>query len=178
MSILETERLILRPWLITDLDDLYEYSKDEQVGSMAGWKPHTSKEDALKALEKYITQEYHWAIVLKADNKVVGAIKLNPDNNRGKYYAKAISFVLSPIYWGQGIMTEGVKRIIQYAFDEVKIDLLSAFHYSENKKSKRVIEKCGFEYETTLLKSVKRYDGKLMDMVCYCILKKDYYLTT
>lgn len=174
MSILETERLFLRPWLLTDLGDLYEYSKDERVCSMSGWKPHTSKNEAIKALEQYITQEYHWAIVLKAENKVIGAIKLNPDNNRGEYYAKAISFVLSPIYWGQGIMTEAAKCVIKYAFEELKIDLLSAFHYSENYRSKRVIEKCGFEYEITLHQSVKRYDGKLKDMVCYCILKNNY----
>ena len=174
MRDLETERLILRPWLLTDLEDLYEFSKDERVGSMAGWKPHTSKNVATKALEQYITQEYHWAIVLKAENKVIGAIKLNPDNNRGKYYAQAISFVLSPIYWRQGIMTEAAKCVIGYAFDELKIDLLSAFHYPENYRSKRVIEKCGFEYEITLHQSVKRYDGKLMDMVCYCILKSNY----
>ena len=175
MSILETERLLLRPWLFTDLDNLYEYSKDERVGPMAGWKPHANKNEAIKALEQYITQEYHWAIVLKTENKVIGAIKLNPDNNRGKYYAKAISFVLSPVYWGQGIMTEAVNKVIHFAFDEIKIDLMSAFHYPENARSKRVIEKCGFEYEITLFQSVKRYDGKLMDMVCYCILKNSYH---
>ncbi|MBQ7338432.1 MAG: GNAT family N-acetyltransferase [Clostridia bacterium] len=178
MSILETERLILRPWLLTDLEDLYEYSKDEKVASMAGWNPHISKDDAVNALNQYITQEYHWAIVLKSENKVVGAIKLNPDNNRGKYYAKAISFVLSPIYWGQGIMTEAAKSVIRYAFNELEIDLLSAFHYSENYRSKRVIEKCGFEYEITLPKSKQRYDGQLFDMVCYCILKDKYYVNT
>ncbi|MBO5938530.1 MAG: GNAT family N-acetyltransferase [Clostridia bacterium] len=175
MSILKTERLILRPWSPTDLDDLYEYSKDARVGSMAGWKPHISKDEAIKALDQYITQEYHWAIVLATENKVVGAIKLNPDNNRGKYHAKAISFVLSPNYWGQGIMTEAAKIVIQYAFDELNIDLLSAFHYSENYRSKRVIEKCGFEYEITLPKSSQRYDGQLFDTVCYCILKSKYY---
>ena len=71
-------------------------------------------------------------------------------------------------------MTEAAKCVIGYAFDELKIDLLSAFHYPENYRSKRVIEKCGFEYEITLHQSVKRYDGKLMDMVCYCILKSNY----
>ena len=175
MSILETERLLLRPWLFTDLDNLYEYSKDERVSPMAGWKPHANKNEAIQALEQYITQEYHWAIVLKTENKVIGAIKLNPDNNRGKYYAKAISFVLSPVYWGQGIMTGAVNKVIHFAFDEIKIDLMSAFHYPENERSKRVIEKCGFEYEITLFQSVKRYDGKLMDMVCYCILKNSYH---
>ena len=175
MNFMETERLILRPWLPTDLDNLYEYSADERVGPMAGWKPHIRIEEAQKALGEYMSQKYNWAIVLKAENKVIGSIKLNPDNNRGKYYAKAISFVLSPFYWGKEIMTEAAKRVICYAFNEVKIDLLSAFHYSENLRSKRIIEKCGFEYEITLSQSCKRYDGKLMDVVCYCILKDDYY---
>ena len=174
MNSMETERLILRPWRATDLDDLYEYSADDRVGPMAGWKPHISSEEAQKALDEYVSQANHWAIVLKAENKVIGSIKLNPDNNRGKYYAKAISFALSPLYWGKGIMTEAVKRVIRYAFDEIKVDLLSAFHYSENLRSKRVMEKCGFEYEITLYQSGKRYDGKVMDMVCYCILKDDY----
>ena len=175
MNSMETERLLLRPWLTTDLNDLYEYSTDKRVGSMAGWKPHESIEEARKALDEYISQENHWAIVLKSENKVVGSIKLNSDENRGKYYAKSISFVLSPSYWGKEIMTEAAKRVICYAFDEMKIDLISAFHYPENKRSKRVIEKCGFEYEITLFQSAKKYDGRLADMDCYCMLRDDYY---
>ena len=50
MNSMKTERLILRPWLADDLDDLYEYSSDERVGSLAGWKPHISREEARKAL--------------------------------------------------------------------------------------------------------------------------------
>lgn len=177
MKNLYTERLYLRNWTIDDLNDLYAYSQKNEVGSNAGWKPHFSKEEAYQALKEYINQENHWAIVLKKENKVIGSIKLNPDNNRGKYYAKSISFALSPDYWANGFMTEAVKEVIKYAFEELKIDLLSAFHYPENKQSQRVIEKCGFEYEITLKQSVKRYDGELFDMVCYCILKSDYYKT-
>ena len=175
MSTLTTERLILRPWSMNDLDDLYEYSSDTRVGPMAGWKPHSSKEEAKNALERYITQQYHWAVVLKEENKVVGAVKLNPDNNRGNFFAKSISFVLSPTYWGKGIMTEAARSVIEYAFDELKTDLLSAFHYDGNCRSERVIKKCGFVYEITLSKSSKRYDGKLFDMVCYSLLREDYY---
>ena len=71
MNSMETERLILRPWRATDLDDLYEYSADERVGPMAGWKPHISSEEAQKALDEYVSQANHWAIVLKAENKVI-----------------------------------------------------------------------------------------------------------
>lgn len=174
MRILETERLLLRPWSFADLDDLYAYSQDPKVGSMAGWSPHIHKADAQSALKQYISQEYHWAIAEKKGQRVIGAIKLNPDHNRGRYYAKSISYVLSPTYWGQGIMTEAAKCVIAFAFEELQIDLLSAFHYAENHRSQRVLEKCGFQYEITLPQSVQRYDGQWMDMVCYCILKNDY----
>ena len=174
---METQRLLLRLWTLCDLDDLYEYSRDSRVGPMAGWKPHESIAEAEQALKHFITQEYHWAIVLKTENKVIGAVKLNPDNNRGRYDARSVSFVLSPKYWGQGFMTEAVLCVIDYAFRELHIDLLSAFHYAENVRSKRVIEKCGFEYEITLPKSVVRYDGRQFDMVCYSILREDYLRT-
>jgi len=174
MPTLETERLLLRPWSLADLDDLYEYSHDPRVGLMAGWPAHIHKADAQSALEQYLSQEYHWAVVWKKGQKVIGAIKLNPEHNRGRYYAKAISFALSPAYWGQGIMTEAAKCVIAFAFEELKIDLLSAFHYAENHRSKRVLEKCGFQYEITLQKSVQRFDGQWMDMACYCILRDHY----
>jgi len=171
---IQTERLLLRPWKSEDLEDLYAYSQCDEVGSMAGWRPHTSRAEAEKALAEYITHELHWALVDKENGRVIGAIKLNPDTNRGRFYAKAISFVLSPSYWGRGLMTEAVRAVIAYAFRKLGIDLLSAFHYEGNHRSRRVIEKCGFEYEITLKSSVKRYDGRVFDMVCYCILAEDY----
>ena len=47
MKTLETERLILREWQLKDLDDFYEYAKNPNVGSNAGWEPHSSKEVSL-----------------------------------------------------------------------------------------------------------------------------------
>lgn len=174
MHTLQTERLILRPWALTDLDDLFAYARDERVGSMAGWRPCASRDDAARALAQYVTQEYHWAIALRAQGRVIGAVKLNPDRDRGRYFAKSIGFVLSPDCWGQGLMTEAVRRVIRYAFEDIGVELLSVFHYPENHRSRRVIEKCGFVYETTLSQSSKRYDGRVFDMVCYSLLRDAY----
>ena len=52
---------------------------------------------------------------------------------------------------------------------------LRAFHYPHNNRSKRVIEKCGFKYETTIEKGSKIYDGQVFDSVCHSILKADYF---
>ena len=46
---LATERLILRPWAETDAEDLYRYAKDDRVGPIAGWPPHSSVDDSAKS---------------------------------------------------------------------------------------------------------------------------------
>ena len=71
-------------------------------------------------------------------------------------------------------MTEAVKRVIRYAFEEMNIDLLSTFHYPQNFRSKRVIEKCGFQYEGIIKNGAKTYDGHIFDTVFYSILKSEY----
>ncbi len=174
MRVLETERLLLRGWMLDDLDDLCEYAQNVDVGVMQGWKPHESKEESLAALNSYIADDERWAIVLKRNNKVIGSIKMSPDENRGRYYAKYVSYVLSADYWGKGYMTEALSRIIKYAFEEMKLDLLSAFHFPHNNRSKRVLERCGFQYETTIKQGRKIYTGQVFDTVCYAILAEEY----
>ena len=101
-------------------------------------------------------------------------VKIYPDENRGKYYAKQINYALSPAYWGHGYMNETVNRVMQYAFKELNIDLLTVFHYPQNVRSRRVIEKCGFEYDGTIEQGCTRYDGLVHDAVCHSILKEDW----
>jgi len=176
MRTIETERLILRKWQLEDLDDFYEYAQNPNVGPMSGWEPHSSKEMSLNVLKCYIEHDERWAIELKGNGKVIGSVKVCPDENRGKYYnAKYISFVLSADYWGNGYMTEAVKNVLMYLFEEINIDLVSAFHYPHNVRSKRVLEKCGFEYETTIKDGQKIYSGQIFDTVCYSILRSEYH---
>lgn len=177
MKRLETERLILRDWRLDDLDDLYEYAKNKSFGVLTGWKPHENKEESAKALDGFIsdTKNDRFAIVLKNTGKVIGAVNLSPDENRGKYYAKYINYVLGTDYWGSGYMTEAVRRMIRYAFEELNIDLLSAFHYPHNVRSKHVIERCGFEYEITIKQGATIYDGQVFDTVCYSLFKDQYF---
>ena len=70
--ILKTDRLILRPWTIEDLDDFYEYAKVDGVGQMAGWYPHKNKEETLMILNMFIDEKKTFAIVY--DDKVIGSL--------------------------------------------------------------------------------------------------------
>lgn len=175
MKILETERLILRPWEESDLNDFYEYAKNPNIGQNAGWRPHQSKSESEKILKLFIQRDETWAIVLKNKNKVIGSLGLHYDYKRNGINTKMLGYVLSEEYWGKGIMTEGVKKVISYAFEELKIDILSVYHYSFNVRSRRVIEKCGFTYEGTMRWVEKIYDGRIVDEACYSILKEEYF---
>lgn len=174
MKILDTPRLVLRKWRADDADDLFNIMKNSSV-IMGGWEPHPDVNISIEVLKKYVESDERWAVELKYNGRVIGCVRVYPDNNRGKFYAKSINYVLSEDYRGNGYMTEAIKRIIKYLFEEVNIDLLSAFHYPDNIKSKKILYNCGFEYETTIEQGCQRYDGQIFDAVCYSILKSDYF---
>lgn len=175
MNVLETERLILRPWKMEDVDDFFEYAKNPNIGPNAGWQPHDSKEVSMGILQSFIEKDEVWAIEYKADSKVIGSVGAHTDARRNGVNARMIGYVLSEDYWGKGLMTEAVKEVIRYLFEEEKYDVVSCYHYPFNIRSKRVIEKCGFKYEGTLRSASKIYDGSVYDSVCYSIIQEDYF---
>ena len=148
---LETERLILRPWKLSDLDDFYDYAKNPDVGPRAGWFPHESKEKSLEILNKFIKEKKTFAIVLKENNRVIGSLGVEKYGSEDKlseffnYQGREIGYVLSKDYWGKGIMPEAVKAVIKYLFDQRNFDFLLCGYYDFNSQSKRVQEKCGFK---------------------------------
>ncbi|MDO5516967.1 MAG: GNAT family N-acetyltransferase [Clostridium sp.] len=149
--IIETDRLILRSWKETDLNDFYEYASVEGVGEMAGWKHHESIEVSKKILQSFIAEKNVFAIVYKENNKVIGSLGLHVSdvNDEASYKdikVKEIGYVLSKAYWGMGLMPEAVKAVIKYCFDKCHLNALTIRHFSTNIQSKRVIEKCGFKF--------------------------------
>lgn len=157
--ILKTERLILRAWTLDDLDDFYEYAKVDGVGQMAGWLPHENKEKSLMILNMFIEEKKTFAIEYKG--KVIGSLGIEEyDENELPEFkdkkGREIGYVLSKDYWGLGIMPEAVKEVINYCFNELKLDFLACGHFTDNNQSKRVQEKCGFVHYS-LVKHETRY---------------------
>ena len=148
---LETERLILRPFEVTDLDDFYEYASVEGVGEMAGWRHHESIAKSQEILDIFIKEDKTFAIVLKESNKVIGSLGIEKYGMEHAltefdgYQGREIGFVLGKDYWGQGLMAEAANAVIRYLFDDLHFDFLLCGYYDFNKQSKRVQEKCGFK---------------------------------
>ena len=72
--ILETERLILRPWEEKDANDLFQYASNPEVGPIAGWPVHTSVENSREIIKSYLSAPEIYAIVLKETMQPVGSI--------------------------------------------------------------------------------------------------------
>ena len=148
---LETERLILRAFEQSDLDDFFEYASVEGVGEMAGWKHHENKEESQKILNSFVEHDKTFAICLKESGKVIGSLGVEMYGMEDRltefdsYKGRELGFVLGKEYWGQGFMPEAVKTVMNYLFNELDFDFLLCGHYDFNEQSKRVQEKCGFK---------------------------------
>ena len=158
--VLKTERLTLRPWKESDLEDFYEYARVDGVGQMAGWNPHKSKEESEKILISFIRHKKTFA--LEHQGKVIGSLGIEEYNEENypqliNYQGREIGYVLSKDYWGRGLMPEAVNAVKKWLFEDESLDFLLVGHFDWNRQSARVIEKCGFTYIQTV-KYETRYD--------------------
>ncbi|RXZ01671.1 GNAT family N-acetyltransferase [Fictibacillus sp. S7] len=177
MKELQTERLRLRPWEPSDYKDLYEYAKSEQVGPNAGWKPHKDEEESKEIIDLFLKEDETWAIELLSEGKVIGSIGLHdrtPDLSLVYLNQKEIGYVLNPAYWGNGYVPEAVKTVLQFGFEELNLDIVWCGHFDFNHNSKRVNEKCGFNFRFSQEKILERVDGKVVTSLYYSILKEEY----
>ena len=156
---LETERLILRPWRMEDLEDLYAYASIEGLGQMAGWMPHRSWEESEFILKLFMEGRKTFAIELKESGRVIGSVGIEePEPDPEKVMlGRELGYVLHKDCWGRGLMPEAVTAVISWCFDDLHYDFLTCSHFDWNTQSKRVIEKCGFRYFSTT-RSETRYE--------------------
>lgn len=143
---LRTERLTLRPFKEEDIYDFYDYTKVDGVGEMAGWSHHKSIEESEKILSLFIKSKNQLAIVY--NDKAIGSIGIEEYKEDlfpqlKEKQGREIGYVLSKDYWGEGIMKEGVEKVIEYLFNEERLDFITISHFQRNARSKRVIEKLG-----------------------------------
>ena len=149
--ILETDRLILRAWEITDLDDFFEYASVEGVGEKAGWEHHKSKDKSLEILKMFIEEKKVFAIVLKENQKVIGSIGIEElgeelDKDLDNLPGRELGYVLNKDYWNKGIMKEAVSKVVDYCFNTLKLKFLMASYFNHNIASKKVLENLNFKF--------------------------------
>ena len=150
--ILETERLILRPWEESDAEDLYKYASHPDVGPIAGWAIHTSVENSREIIRDVLSAPETYAVVLKETCKPVGSIglMLGKGSNIGLPDTEGeIGYWIGVPLWGQGLIPEAVRELMRYGFGQLKLSKMWCGYFDGNMKSKRVQEKCGFRHHHT-----------------------------
>ncbi len=174
---LEGDRIKLRKLRLSDARDVYENIKDEEVVRWLLRIPHPYPfNEAIKFIRRtrYRIRKnsgYAFGIVLKDTNKVVGVVDIfNIDwENRNA----EIGYWLGKKYWKKGLMSEAVRLILGFAFEELKLHRVSATIFEDNVASKRVLEKVGFKLEGKRREARLKF-GKWHNELLYGILESDY----
>ena len=169
--ILETKRLILRPWREEDAEDLYACAGDPAVGPPAGWPPHTSVENSREVIRYVLSKPETYAVCLK-NGKAIGSIGLHLKGSTDMTDRDdecELGYWIGKPYWGQGLIPEAARELLRYAFEELGMRAVWCGYYDGNEKSKKVQEKLGFVYrytteglEVTLMNEVRTGHTNLM----------------
>ena len=171
MKTIETKRLILRAWTPEDAPDLFAYAKSPLVGPAAGWKPHETIDETREYLQFAIEQDETWAIVWKETGHAIGSVGLHRTDVKT---TRELGYVLHPDFWGQEIMVEAAKAAIDFGFSELDLCAICVFHNVVNRRSRRVIQKCGFRYDGSLRRFANNYDGTPKDVCAYSMTREEW----
>ena len=148
----ETERLILRPWLESDAEDLFTFASSPLVGPAAGWPVHTSVENSREIIRNVLSAPETYAVVWKETGQAIGSVglkigdasDLEIPNTQAEF-----GYWLGVPFWGKGIIPEAVNELMRYGFEDLRLECIWCAYYDGNEKSGRVQEKCGFTYQYT-----------------------------
>lgn len=141
---LATPRLVLRPVARGDIATIARLANDSRIAETTLSLPHPLSVEQVTAWFDDLANRHEraFAITLKADGLLIGVVSLTavPDSSRG-----VIGYWLGYAHWGQGLMTEAVRRVARFAFGDLKLAGLEAAVFPGNDASVRVLLKSGFE---------------------------------
>lgn len=174
---IETDRLILRRYVIEDADAMYKnWASDSEVTKFLTWQPHSSVDVSRSIIEDWLKEYsdekyYHWAIVFRDNgNEPIGdisVVQMNEDISMVH-----IGYCLGRAWWRRGIMSEALKAVMDFMFDTVEVNRVESRHDPMNPNSGKVMQKCGMKYEGTL-RSADRNNQGICDACYYALLRSE-----
>ncbi|AMO85818.1 Putative ribosomal N-acetyltransferase YdaF [Solibacillus isronensis B3W22] len=173
---LETERLLLRPITFDDSDRIEELAGEYDVAKSTLNIPHPyPKGSASQFIESTQTAEQNnkivmFAIINKETKLLIGLINLNLSIS---YQRGELAYWIGKEYWGNGYGTEAAKALLEYGFNQLKLNKIFAASFTSNTGSWKVMEKIGLKYEGTLKQHVSRF-GQFYDLTYYGLLKDEF----
>lgn len=165
---MDPSRITLRPFKLSDAEDLLLWAGDDRVTNSGRWKTLTSKEEALNFIEQFCIP-HPWRRSICIDDRSIGFVSAFPGSGDERCRAD-MGYAIAVEYWGQGITTRAVKMAVPKVFEEFpELKRLQAFANVENRASQRVLEKAGFTKEG-MMRNYFYLKGKLQDVVVFSLL--------
>lgn len=174
--ILTSERLIFREISESDVNEVFLLrSNPENMKFIPRplLKNHKDALEHIKIIQNKINKNegINWVICLKDNPKMIGLLGhyiINPE-----HYRSEIGYMILPEYHGKGIVTEAVEKLLDYGFNNLKLNSIEAIIDPSNICSERVLQKNNFVKEAHLKENIC-FEGIFSDSVIYSILKRNY----
>jgi len=175
---LETNRLILRKFMIEDVEQVYlNWASDENVTKYFGFEPDISIDETKKKIEYWIKEyekdnTYIWAIQEKKSNELIGNITAEVAYKILE--TCEIGYSIGSKWWNSGYTTEALIEVIRYLLNEEDMYLIESKHNSENVASGKVLLKAGMKKEATLRnRRINKVTGNRENLIVYSIIKTE-----
>ncbi|MCA1029656.1 GNAT family N-acetyltransferase [Bacillus timonensis] len=173
---LETERFILRKIEVEDAPEIFDYFSKDEVTKYYDLDTFTEIKQAEQLIhlfsERFENEKgIRWGIARKEDNKMIGSCGYH--NWKKQHFKAEVGYEVAPLYWRQGVISEVLKAVLAYGFDEMGLNRIEAFYDPENIASQASLGKAGFIYEGLMRKSSFE-KGKFCNAAVCSILKEEF----
>ena len=169
---LELSKCVLRSWRAEDAPELAAGANNRNVWiTLRDRMPHPyTLADAESWLDTRAEGKSDHLLCIEVDGHVAGGIGLHPGEDVARLTAELGYWLAEPL-WGRGIMTEAVRAMVAHGFATSPLERIEAYVFANNPASTRVLEKCGFQCEGRLRRSVIK-DGQMLDSFLYAIMRE------
>ncbi|HEY9634925.1 MAG TPA: GNAT family protein [Coleofasciculaceae cyanobacterium] len=175
--VLETENLMLRETTLSDASAIFQIFASEAVTKYHDIETVTNMEQAkfliYRRAERFKNKQgIRWGIARKDDNVIIGSCGYSIRN----CFQAEIGYELIETYWRQGIMTEALRAVIRWGFQNLEFNRIEGMVMVENIASINLLKKLGF-LEEGLLREYGIWKGQFHDLKIFSLLKRDYMTT-
>ncbi len=175
MTTLKTDRLLLRPFQLTDVDDVFAYARNPEWGRYLPVARPYEYRHAVEFVARSVLAPWDTnpAFAICLSGRCVGGINVRVDTSSG---TGEIGYSIARAHWGKGLTAEAAAAVMGWAFDEFDLAKITAMADLANTRSSRVMEKLGMRRDG-LLRSERPSDadpGTRQDMVIYSVLHDEW----
>ena len=174
-QILEAEIVRMRPLESDDIPHILKLASAAEIAENTfvphPYPPEAAAEFVSKTRERWHYDEgFTFAIIDTSSDAFVGAMGIHP---KGEHHAAEVGYWIGKPFWGRGLATAALRRIIQFGFEQLGLNRIQAGHFRHNMASGRVMQKANMRYEGVQRQGMYHRE-QYKDVVYYAILREDY----